>query len=91
MEVFKGTYPVWEMLRELGGSEYEAAANVLEETWRCDENKRKQNWDALKEKEKDRKKKEEEQGKKDEEMKKAKKELLRTKEEHLKRVRMTQI
>ena len=87
---FQGYIPVWEMLRELG-SEYEVVANVLEETWRCDENKRKQNWEALKKKEEDRQKKEEEQSKKDEEMKMAKEELQRIKEEHLGRVRLTQI
>ena len=36
----KGYIPVWELLRDLG-SEYEAAANVLEETWNFDEEMRK--------------------------------------------------
>ena len=36
----EGYIPVWELLKDLG-SEYETAANVLEEIWQCDEKERK--------------------------------------------------
>lgn len=36
----EGYIPVWELLKDLGGV-YKTAADVLEEIWQCDENKRK--------------------------------------------------
>ena len=84
----KGYIPVWELLRDLG-SEYEAAAKVLEETWNFDENQRRKDWEVLKKNEEEQKEKEEEQKKNDEERKNAKEELERIKKEHLARVRKT--
>lgn len=84
----KGYIPVWELLRDIG-SEYEAAANVLENTWTFDESQRRQNWEALIKEEEEQNTIKEEQKKKDEEMRKAKEELERTKKEHLGRVRET--
>ena len=55
---FQGYIPVWELLRELG-SEYEAAAQVLEGTWYKDENNRKEEEQRIREKEKEEKEKRE--------------------------------
>ena len=55
----QGYIPVWELVRNLGG-DFEDAARVLEETWRKDESKRKEELEALIKEQKDRQKEEEE-------------------------------
>ena len=56
---FQGYIPVWELIKDLGG-DFEDSARVLEETWRKDESRRKEKFEASIKEQKDQQKAEEE-------------------------------